>query len=422
MVVWFVGVECFFQSYPSVTFSNCSISVLTSRHCAVVSAGLAFAFALAGPTPEQEWDSVQVQNHLVPHHHHHIKKRPIRTMPRPKVLIVGCGAVGLAQGYHLSFGADITYLVRPGRKSAFTAPKHLYSYKDDELHTFASYRVIESVAEVAGETFAFVFDTLDGHTARSESGVATLRSVGDVLAAPQNGGAFLVYDAVGLDIEEHYLRETRVGPARLVLAFSMLAHQPTPLISVPAAANKELVARADLLFASSPPRTGLLVFNSRPALRKRIEGVYNANGKLVVGSLPAVIAPWAPLVAMLHLVTWDIDGYGPFEQLAANTELWALMLRAQSEMLNLPRFGWTGWALSWVLGGWATKKMNLPLVEGARPLRYEEFNAFHHGGKVSKQDRATLEDVLREGERAGRKMEALREIVRRAAAKHSEGG
>lgn len=340
-------------------------------------------------------------------------------MSRPKVLIVGCGAVGLSQGYHLSAGADITYLVRPGRKPAFTAPKHLYAYKDDELHTFLSYRVIESVSEVTGETFAFIFDTLDGHTARSEGGVTTLSSVGDLLNEPQNADCFLVYDAIGLDIEDHYLRSTRIAPSRLLLAFSMLAHQPTPSISIPATANKDLVAKADLLYSHNPPNVGLLVFNTQPALLKRLKAVYDVNGKLIVGSMPAFVAPWIPLLAMLHLVTWDIDGYGPFERLIANKELWSLMLRAQTEMLNLPRFGWVGWTLSWVMGGWATKKLNLSLVEDAKPLKYEEFNAFHHGGKVSKQDRVALDDILSEGEKAGRKMEALREIVKRATAKHS---
>jgi hypothetical protein len=340
-------------------------------------------------------------------------------MPRPKALFVGCGAVGLSQGYHLCAGADITYLVRPGRKSAFTAPKQLYSYKEDKLHTFDSYRVIESVAEVTGENFTFVFDTLDGHTARSEGGVATLKAIGDFMHEPQNTECFLVYDAVGLDIEDHYLRYTRISSSRLLLAFSMLAHQPTPTISVPATANKGLVAKADLLYASMPPNTGLIVFNTRPALNKKLQAIYNVNGKLVISSQPTFIVSWAPLLAMLHLVTWDIDGYGPFERLAANTELWSLMLRAQSEILNLARFGLTGWALSWVLGDWVTKKINLSLVEGAKPMKFEEFNAFHHGDKVSKQDRATLEDILSEGEKQGRKMEALREIVRRATAKHS---
>ncbi|KAF2996456.1 hypothetical protein E8E13_004261 [Curvularia kusanoi] len=340
-------------------------------------------------------------------------------MIRPKVLIVGCGAVGLSQGYHLSAGADITYLVRPGRKSAFTAPKHLYSYKEDALHTFGSYRVIESVSEVAGETFAFIFDTLDGHTARSENGVATLTSIGDVLNAPQNSECFLIHDSIGLDMREHYLRCTRIAPSRLFLAFSIVAHQPTPMISLPASANRELAAKADLFYSSLPPNTGLIVFNTQPSLTKKLETIYNANGALTIASTPGFAAPWAPLLIMLHLVTWDIDDYVPLAQFLANRELWTLMLRAQSEILSLKRFGWTGWAVSCVMGDWATKKFNLMLEENVKPIKYEEFNQFHHGGKVSKQDREALEDVVREGEREGRKMEALREVVRRAEKKHA---
>lgn len=75
------------------------------------------------------------------------------TMARPKILIVGCGAVGMTQGYILSSGADITYLVRPGRTSAFKGPKKLYDYKENALHTFDNYRLIESPSDVADEEF-----------------------------------------------------------------------------------------------------------------------------------------------------------------------------------------------------------------------------------------------------------------------------
>ncbi|KAH6637873.1 putative secreted protein [Boeremia exigua] len=340
-------------------------------------------------------------------------------MAKPKVLIIGCGAVGLSQGYVLSAGADITYLVRPGRTPAFAPPKQLYSYKDDALYTFSSYRVIESATEVSGETFEFVFDTLDGHTARSPGGVATLSSVGDLLNEPQNASSFVAYDALGLDIDAHYARTLRVAPERLTLAFSMLAHQPTPQISVPAAANKDLVAKADLLYSHIPPNVGLAVVNARPALTKRIEAVYAANGKLRIQRMPAWIISWAGLLAPLHLMAWNIDGFGTLARLRANSELWALMLRAQTEILRLPRFGWAGWLLSFVLGSWATMKMNEPIWKFAAPMDAAEFNAFHHGGKVATQDVVVLEDVLREGERVGRKMEALREVVRRVRAIHA---
>lgn len=336
-------------------------------------------------------------------------------MPKPKVLIVGCGAVGLFQGYLISSAADCTYLVRPGRKPAFDPPKHLYSYRDDELHTFSSYRVVESVSEVKGEEFAFVFDTLDGHTARSESGVATIRSVGELLREPQNAESFFIFDAVGLGIEEHYASTLGIDRCRLLFVASMLAHQPTPQIPVPETANKALVAKADMLYCDAVPGVGLFVFNTQSSLTKKFEAIYNVNGKLRIQRLPGFIAPVISMLSMLHLVTWNIDGFGPFEQLRANTELWNLMLRAQTEILTLPRFGWTGWLLSFVMGSWVTFKMNAPSKSQDMPLDYPKFNAFHHGGKVAKQDRRTLEDLLSEGEKSGRKMQALREIVKKAS-------
>ena len=90
------------------------------------------------------------------------------------------------------------------------------------------------------------------------------------------------------------------------------------------------------------------------------------------------------------------------------------MVRAQTEILTLPRFGWTGWFLSFVVKSWAAEKLNTPLINGAKPMKLEEFNAFHHGGKVVKQDIRALEDLEKEGEKVDNKMTALKEIIRRA--------
>jgi hypothetical protein len=332
-------------------------------------------------------------------------------MSRPKILIVGCGAVGLSQGYHLSPGADITYLVRPGRKPAFLPPKRLYDYKENALHVFDKYRVIESTSEVAGEEFLFVLDTLDGHTARSDGGTATLRAVGALI---RDTSAFVAYDAIGLGIEDHYAASMGISKERLILACSMLAHQPTPDISIPSSADRDLVAQADLLYASLPGQAGLMVFNSQPKLAKTLQQVYAKNGKLKVVIQPAFVS-YAVVLGMLHLVTWNIDGYGPFSHFYANKELWTLMLRAQREILALPRFGWAGWVLSWVMGSWLTAKVGFRVLEdGAKPLLYHEFNGFHHGGKVVKQDIKVIEEIIAEGEREGHKMNAVREVCRRA--------
>lgn len=255
------------------------------------------------------------------------------------------------------------------------------------------------------------FDTLDGHTARSEGGAATLSAVGNLIRDKKN--TFVVYDAIGVDIHEYYAKTMGLPRERLILAFSMLAHQPTKSISIPESANRDLVAQADMLYSHQPPNVGLQIFNTQPKLIKSFQAIYNQNGALQAKTMPGFIQAWAPLLAMLHLVTWKIDGYHEFEHLENNKELWSLLLKAQKDILTLPRFGWAGWILSILCGSWFTSKLNKIPVEGALPLSYREFNAFHHGSKVVKQDVEVLKQLLAEGEKAGRKMDGLREICRR---------
>ncbi|KAF2642886.1 ketopantoate reductase ApbA/PanE domain-containing protein [Massarina eburnea CBS 473.64] len=333
-------------------------------------------------------------------------------MPNPKILIVGCGAVGLTQGYILSAGANITYLVRPGRAPAFTAPKKLYQYKTNTLHTFENYRVVESVSELADEVFYCVFDTLDGHTARSEGGIATLRSVGDLIRS--HAETFVIYDAIGIDIEQHYAETMGISQDRFVFAASMLAHQPTPSIPVPNTSDKDLVSQADMLYSPLSTNTGITVMNKRPALTKMVEDVYIKNGVVTMQKIPALLESLMPL-SIVQLVVWKIEGWHELSSFRTNTELWNLVLRAQSETLTLPRFGWKGWVFSWILGSWTTAKMLGAVAEACLPLQVHVFNEYHHGWKVIQQDILLLEQLVSEGEKAKKKMPALREVIRRAS-------
>jgi hypothetical protein len=335
-------------------------------------------------------------------------------MATPKILIVGCGAVGLSQGYHLSAGAEITYLVRPGRSGAFAPPKRLYDYKKDELLTFKDYRIIESTTEVAGEEFYCVLDTLDGHTAQSEGGVATLKSVGHLIRNVSK--TFVLYDAIGADMEHHYASTMGIAKERLVLVLSMLAHQPTPLIHVPSTANRDLIAQADLLYSHIGTDAGLVVVNKNVKLTKKTEAVYNQNGRLKIQRQPAIVGDLV-LLGIAQLVVWHIEDWPAWPRLQNSGESWTLLIRAQKEILSLPRFGWTGWALSWFIGSWVTGKMIEMPAKGALPLAYHEFNAFHHGNKVVKQDVEVLEELVGHGEKAKISMTSLREICRQAREK-----
>jgi len=340
-------------------------------------------------------------------------------MLRPKILIVGCGAVGLTQGHILSFGADITYLVRGGRTSAFKAPKKLYDYKENVLRTFDHYRVIESPDEVADEEFYCVFDTLDGHTARSEGGQATHKAVGDLIR--DHPATFVLYDAMGIDIKDHYASTMDISAERLVFCGSIIAHQPTRSISIPASADASLIAQADMLFSYNTGNYGLTMLNTSPKLVKAFSDVYNQHPKLRVMIAPAFLeSSGLTMVIMLQLMAWSIDGWRTLPEFRSNTEVWNLMLRAQAELLRLPRYGWTGRLMAMLVGSWVTMKlMNTP-VEATLPLQMHEFNAFHHGSKVVKQDLMVLEEVIAEGERAKHKMVALRELVKRAEERASQ--
>ena len=129
-------------------------------------------------------------------------------MSKPSVLIVGAGAVGLAVGYHLSLaGADITFLVRPGRSSACASPQQLYCYDDAELKTFAGYHVVESIAELTEMPFQFVIVTLDGHSSFTEEGTALLRNLGDAIRTSE---ATVIMSGVALGLREHYLQSMRI--------------------------------------------------------------------------------------------------------------------------------------------------------------------------------------------------------------------
>jgi len=332
-------------------------------------------------------------------------------MAKPKILIVGCGAVGLSQGYHLQAGAEIIYLVRPNRSSAFAPPKSLYDYKTDRLHTFSDYRVIESTTEVASEEFYCVFDTLDGHAAQSESGIKTLKSVGDLVRGSSK--TFVVYDAIGADIEQHYANTMGIPKTRLVFALSMFAHQPTSLISAPPSANRELIAQADMLYSTINANVGLAVVNKNAELTRLLEAVYNQNGRVIIQRQPAIVGDLV-MLAMVQLMVWNIEGWAPWPHLQNSGESWTLLLRAQKEILALPRFGWTGWILSWFMGSWITAKSIETPIKGALPLSFHEFNAFHHGNKVVKQDIEVLEQLVVEGEKAKVKMVALQEVCRQA--------
>lgn len=70
----------------------------------------------------------------------------------------------------------------------------------------------------------------------------------------QNADYSAVYGAIRWVMEEHHTRTTCMASTRLFSVVSMLVNQPTARISEPEAGNKDLLAKADLLFAYMSPK------------------------------------------------------------------------------------------------------------------------------------------------------------------------
>jgi ketopantoate reductase len=174
-------------------------------------------------------------------------------MTTSSVLIVGAGATGLPVGYHLGLaGADITFLVRPGRKGALGSTQQLYCYDDTELKTFGNYRVADDVTEQEGTGFEFVIITLDGHTSRTQEGTELLRGLGKVVRACD---AHVIMCAFGLGVREHHLQAPGIEEDRLTHGFlGMLSHQAAADLPVhPPTTRRHWRRRA---FATGIRRTG----------------------------------------------------------------------------------------------------------------------------------------------------------------------
>ncbi|CBG73276.1 ketopantoate reductase [Streptomyces sp. LBUM 1478] len=336
-------------------------------------------------------------------------------MSKPSVLIVGAGAVGMAVGYHLSLaGADITFLVRPGRKAVFAAPQQLYSYDDAALKTFAGYTVVEGVDELVEPRFQFVVVTLDGHVSRSAEGTALLRALGDVIRGTD---ATVIMCGIGKGLREHYLDVMRIADDQLLAGMlAMLSHQADADLPVHAPTDPAMVAKASVCYRHPANKVGFRVGASNKAAAKKFAALYDLNGvsRCTAGNAFLVNSASAffPMFSACEIAGWPDD----FATVVADKELWRLACRAQGEIMSLPQNGLLGKVMAAVLGPRLTASVNLKVAREVGPLDYMAFSRFQHGDKVRVQDVESMRTDLADGRRQGRRMSALQELLARLEA------
>lgn len=340
---------------------------------------------------------------------------PVSTPPhaaRPRVLIVGAGASGLPIGYHLQLaGAEIDFLVRSGRASRSAAPQLLYSYDDEALHKFDGFTVYDDVTNVAGLRYDFLLITMDGTASRSEDGVAALEALG---ALVRTSNAVVIMSAFGLGIREFFLETMNIPADRLLHGFlGMLAHQTRAALPVHPPTDATILARATVAYRHPGNRVGFQIDTSNREAARRFISLYNASGVSRCRGLAPRLDEIFCSIGFPVYAAAGLAGWPDFSVLTKDRELWRLACHAQQEIARLPRHGWWGKIVGALMGQAVSARAHTRMERSMRPLDYQAFNRFHHGGKVYEQDLASLRASLADGRAHGRNMPALTQLLRR---------
>lgn len=331
---------------------------------------------------------------------------PSSTSPIPTVLIVGAGAMGIMCGYHLQLtGAEVTFLVRPRRAEKLSRPQLLYSYDDVTVKPFYGYRVLSDVTEVGGRAYDYIIVTLDGASARSAEGTAMLSDLGN---AVRDTSAVVIIGGIGHGLRRHCLDALDIDEERVISgALSLLAHQVASVnLPVHPPTDPALLAQADLAYRTLP-RGSFTVEDRFPAVAARFKALYDACGVshcdiVDHNQFPAQVAVVFPVFAACELMGWP-----PAAQFNDHKDTWNLAVDAVREVVSLDEYRPAGQHTD------SESLTHLMAVaeEQALPLDVNAFNAFHHGGKVAQQDLELLRDHVAAGEREGKPMSALRQLI-----------
>lgn len=319
--------------------------------------------------------------------------------------------MGLVNGYYLHLGgAEVTFLVRPGKKAASAPPALLYCYDDGELKTFDGYGLEDDVADLAGKAFDYAIVTLDFALCVSADGIALLKALGRMFA---DTNTVVVIGGVGIGLREHFIRTTGLPEERIVNGcLALLSHQPSANLPVHAPTDPATLASSRMAYRHLSG-ISFVVDDMFPDAAAKLAEIYGRSGM----SSCAVIAR-SQLAVMTNsafpvLAAAEIAGWISMKELTEQGDLWTLSCEARREVASLPEFGMADDVIAQTMSDEALAVAQIQTEQACLPLDYQAFNQFHHGGKVSAQDLEVMRNCARAGELLGRPMAALNTIIGR---------
>lgn len=334
---------------------------------------------------------------------------------RPRVLIVGAGSMGIAAGYHLALGgAEVTYLVRRHRLTALERAQVLYSYDDNTLKTFDTYRLISDVGLLNPGEFEFIVITLDGAALRAPDGEKLSQAVGRLASGTQTK---VILGTIGVNLRHWFLDMSGLAPSQVTNgalgiqcydphAATLPWHEPT---------NPVLLVQADLAYRHPWP-FGFLVHDNAREVAEAFAAVYNANPVSHCIVMPAEEAATNTAPVFAQFAAFALSDWMDPALIDPESQIWRLAVDAVREIQGLSIHGAAGRVASEQTTGRALLDFWIQWKQDMLPLDLQGFNRYHHGGKVNSQDLRILSECIAIGEFEGVPMTATRELLKRQSA------
>ncbi|KAI0173515.1 hypothetical protein GGR52DRAFT_389012 [Hypoxylon sp. FL1284] len=380
--------------------------------------------------------------------------------PSSRVLIIGAGCVGTVTGYYLSLGgADVTFLVRTRRVEELKRPQLLYCYEDNTLKEYKDYKTV--TGPEIGSKYDYIVVALDGTTLKDEANQELVKAIGE---AARHTDTKIVLCSIFIDLQPWFVEAAGLSGEQVTNGHLDIHAYPPKRVTLPLPPQApvdaaELLARADFAY-SDKLEDAFSVDDMAPAAAQGFADLFNRCGVSRCVVKPAVeyaasINPLLPVFAACELLGWpkfrDLvdgnpgqgwpksrdpvdgnpgegwphsrdpvegnpgEGWPHSRNISGNSpgEVWSLAVAAAKEIQGLAIHGEPGrlaagqtteQSLATALAAWESQML---------PLDLQQFNRFHHAVKLRSQGRAHLRICLAYGEAEGKKMAALKELLRR---------
>ncbi|KAM0293191.1 hypothetical protein ACHAPM_011642 [Fusarium culmorum] len=333
-----------------------------------------------------------------------------------EILIIGAGAIGIALGYHLRLaGVNVSFLVRPHRVKDLQKQQVLYCHDDNSLKVFNNYTCVTTTSELDIQRYDYAYFALDGAALKSEDGQSLVKTIGAAARSSGNQTKILVGSfSIGIRawfLEVSGLPGDRVAACNATIhAYSTKAFKMPGIYDDPGTAK--MIEQADWAYADRfSTGAAFHVMDDCLEIAQSFSELYNACqvSKCITRS-PIEDAVFGN-VAPITFAAAEVLGWPKFRNINPSDDIWVLATDAAKEVLGLQLHGEYGRLA-------ATSLKPSTFLDGMKD--YETtfgtfdiiaFSRYHHGGKVRAQDQQHLQDCIKRGEKEGKDMKALKELV-----------